>query len=47
MRAHVTTALEVIGFGLISAAAYTINLGICLAVAGLSCIAVGYLAGRK
>jgi hypothetical protein len=47
MRAYVTTALEVAGFGLITAAAYTVNIGLCLLAGGLSCIAVGYLAGRK
>ena len=47
MRAHVTTALEIIGFGFVTAAAHTVSLGLCLLVGGVSCVVVGVSEGRK
>lgn len=47
MRDKVTTALEVLGFGLLTAAAALAGLALGLAVGGASCIVIGYLAGRR
>ena len=47
MRDIVSTVLEVVGFAAVSAAAFLVTLTLGLAVAGASCIAIGYLMGRK
>lgn len=47
MRARVTTALEVAGFGLVTAAASTVSLAAGLLVGGVSCVVVGLFEGRK
>lgn len=46
MRATITTLLEVAGFACLVASAATLGLGPALLVAGLSLLAIGYLAGR-
>lgn len=42
-----TTGLELAGFALLTVAAFTVALPLGLAVAGGSCLAVGYLLGRS
>lgn len=46
MRDSITTLLEVAGFVSLVASAATVGLGPALLVAGLSLLAIGYLAGR-
>lgn len=46
MRDVMTTAFEVAGFACLVASAATLGLGAALFVAGLSLLAIGYLAGR-
>lgn len=43
----VSTILELAGFALVIAAAFAVALPLGLAVAGISCIGVGYLLGRS
>lgn len=43
----VSTILELAGFALLVAAAFTVAVPLGLAVAGVSAIAVGYLLGRS
>lgn len=47
MRDYASTVLEIVGFAAVSAAAFLVALTLGLAVAGVSCIAIGYLMGRK
>jgi|694.fasta_scaffold03440_3 hypothetical protein len=43
----VSTILELAGFALIVAAAFVVAVPLGLAVAGVSCVAIGYLLGRS
>lgn len=47
MRDHITTAIEVIGCGLITAGVWTQSTAAGLITGGLLCIGLGYLGGRK
>lgn len=42
-----TTGLELAGFALLVAAAFVVAVPLGLAVAGVSCLAVGFLLGRS
>jgi hypothetical protein len=47
VKETVSTVLEIVGFAAISAAAFLVTVTLGLLVAGASCIAIGYLIGRK
>lgn len=47
MRDLVTTCLELLGFGCLVLAGFTISLTVGLVVAGVALVLVGYLTGRR
>lgn len=47
MRSLATTALEVVGFALVTIAALLVAVPLGLFVAGVSCLLVGYLLGGR
>ena len=47
MRDVLTTLLELAGFALLAVAAWLVAPPLGLAVAGVSCIAIGWLTGRR
>lgn len=47
MKDAISTLLELLGFVALSVAAFLVTLALGFAVAGASCIAIGYLIGRK